>query len=479
MWSQAEGGRVRAKLGGVVASALAALCVIGVLVATAGAAQAASGRQVTMEVNSAQVVRVREPISEVFVSNPDIVDVQANSANVIYVYAKAPGKAVIYAATAENKVLVNLDVTVIHDISTLREVISSLDPGGNVTVTSLPQAIVLSGSVANATIAENVRAAAQGFLVNSTREQVINRLTVSSPTQVNIRVKVAEVSRSVTRSLGFNWESVFAIGGDNVLVGFANGRDFNNLEGRVGFERGEGGFFGKWDDGTNSVDGFIDALSREGLVSVLAQPNLTALSGETASFLSGGEFPIAASSNDGDIEIEFKQFGVSLAFTPTVLDNRRISMRIRPEVSSVTTNPEAGAVVLDNIVLPAISTRRAETTVELGSGQSIALAGLLQNNINTSIQKLPGLGDLPILGPLFRSREFQRNESELVILATPYLVNPVSGTMQTPTDGLQASSELDGIIAERLNRVTPQPGPQPAIGTGGTTLVGPSGFIVE
>ena len=189
--------------------------------------------------------------------------------------------------------------------------------------------------------------------------------------------------------------------------------------------------------------GSLDLAQTDGLVSTLAEPTLTALSGETASFLAGGEFPIPVSQGNQAISIEYKQYGVGLAFTPVVLADGRISMRVRPEVSELS---DAGAVDLGGYKVPALTTRRAETTVELGSGQSFMIGGLLQNHNANSVSKAPFLGDLPILGTLFRSTSYQRNETELVIIVTPYLVRPVSGRMALPTDGYRAPTDPQEIL---------------------------------
>jgi pilus assembly protein CpaC len=185
--------------------------------------------------------------------------------------------------------------------------------------------------------------------------------------------------------------------------------------------------------------GTLDIAATDGLATILAEPNLTALSGETASFLAGGEFPIPISQGNNAVTIEYKQYGVGLAFTPVVLADGRISMRVRPEVSQLS---DAGAVNLANFRVPALITRRAETTVELGSGQSFMIAGLLQNTGNNSVDKTPFLGDLPVLGMLFRSTKFQRQETEVVVIVTPYLVRPVSGQLATPIDGYRSPNDL-------------------------------------
>src|SRR5690606_26740161 len=193
--------------------------------------------------------------------------------------------------------------------------------------------------------------------------------------------------------------------------------------------------------------GALDLAERDGLVVTLAEPNLTALSGETAEFLAGGEFPIPLSQGLGTTTVEYKNYGVSLAYTPTVLANGRISMRVRPEVSELSS---AGAVTLSNVTIPALTVRRAETTVELGSGQSFMIAGLLSSNAQNTIDKAPGAGDVPVLGALFRSSEFRKGETELVIVVTPYLVKPVNdGEIALPTDGYQSPSALDQFLNNR------------------------------
>jgi pilus assembly protein CpaC len=225
------------------------------------------------------------------------------------------------------------------------------------------------------------------------------------------------------------------------------------------------------------INGLVDALNNEGLVSILAEPNLTAVSGEQATFLAGGEFPILVPDSDGRVTISFKQFGVSLAFKPTLMGDNHISLKVNPEVSQLS---DTGAVNLNGFTVPALTTRRAQTTVELGSGQSFVIAGLLQNNLTHDLSKLPGLGELPVLGPLFRSDRFRRNESELVIIVTPYIVRPVSAPMlAAPTDGLRPPSDADRVLYGRTNGVSaakPAPGP---VGSDGQGLVGPVGYVLE
>jgi pilus assembly protein CpaC len=284
---------------------------------------------------------------------------------------------------------------------------------------------------------------------------VLNRLRTATPLQVTLKVRIAEMNRTLIKQIGFNLlnrdvgrTSLFGIGRGspgtiNVVKGPADpltnvtpetvtGATFNLLSGGTTL-----GLFGHI-LGTDML-GTLDLLETDGIVTTLAEPNLTALSGETASFLAGGEFPVPISQSLGSVSVEYKQYGVGLAFTPIVLADGRISLRVRPEVSELSNE---GAVKLNNFVVPALTTRRAETTVELGSGQSFMIAGLLRNHNTNTIDKAPFLGDLPILGALFRSTAYRRDETELVVIITPYLVRPVSTQMALPTDGYHAPNDI-------------------------------------
>ena len=240
---------------------------------------------------------------------------------------------------------------------------------------------------------------------------------------------------------------------------------------------------------TNSIRAAatIDALAQEGLIKDLAEPDLVALNGQTASFLAGGEFPVpvagssAATNGVPTITVEFKSFGVSLAFTPTIIDAHHLNLRVRPEVSSLTTVGAVSVPLTDTqtVTIPALKVRRAETSVELGSGESFALAGLLQHDSDQEISKVPLLGDIPIIGALFRSEKFQRNETELVIIVTPYLVNPVATRLAAPTDGLVLPTEPQRVLFGDMYR---QGLPAPARGplnAGGRGLIGPGGFRLD
>lgn len=459
-------GGARRRLAGVAALGLAVLA-LGTLdlarPAVAGEAVAAPAATLGLEVRQGRLIRLERPAASVFVADPEIADVQAHSATLVYVFGRRAGKTTILAVDEGEELIFSSAVEVRHPLSRINELIAGLGLGEAVSVASIDGGVMLSGSVGDPKTAEDVRELVAAFLGES--ELVVNRLRIDAPTQVNLRVRVAEMSREVTRLFGIRWDGALSFG--DFALGFGTGRMLDSAD-RV---------LGSFANGDVSVTGVIDALEREGLVSVLAEPNLTALSGETASFLAGGEFPVPVGRDNNEIQIEFKQFGVSLSFTPTVMNRNRISLRVRPEVSDLSDN---GSIKLGDLIIPALATRRAETTVELGSGQSFAIGGLISNSTRNNVEKLPGLGDLPILGTLFRSSNFRRSESELVIIVTPYLVAPRNvADLALPTDGFRPSSQLELILEGKLAAAAPRPGIGAAAVGNALRLAGPAGFAVD
>jgi pilus assembly protein CpaC len=461
-------------------SALAAtLLVLGLATLPAGAQNLVrpSGPPIAIDVSKGVLISLESNADTVFVADPAIADVQVKSPRLIYLYGKAPGDTSLYAVDGEQKVLLSRPVTVTRDVATLQAALTRLQPGSGVRVSAVDKSLVLTGNVANAVAAEEVKHLAGSFADD---KDLVNRVTVDRPYQVNLRVRIAEVSRSVTKELGINWETMLRSG--HFVFGLATGNPVVASSGslitrNVGLAGATNSIIlGNNSPGAN-VNTVIDALDQNGLVNILAEPNLTAMSGETASFLAGGEFPIIIPSGSlGQTTVEFKQYGVSLAFTPVVLGDGRISMRVRPEVSQLSTT---GAVQISGITIPALTTRRAETTVELGTGQSFAIGGLLQNSLNDTINKVPGLGDLPVLGPLFRSTQFQHNESELIIIVTPYLVRPVSGRIPAPTDGYIPPHDSDIYVTGKTGRPSQASAGGAPVGTNGNGLIGPAGFVVN
>jgi pilus assembly protein CpaC len=435
------------------------------------------GTALNLEVNKGQVVRLDRPTSTVFLANPEIADVQLKSPTLIYVYAKRPGQTTMYAVDDGDNILADLRITVRHNLSALREAMQRVAPDALVDVESVNGTLLLTGTVGSASAAEDLRQLVARFATE--KNGVINKMRVDAPNQVDLRVRIAEVSRSAVKELGFNWDAIFSSG--SFVFGLATGNPVvaaGSFLTRGGSTGSANSIFGSASNGSYDVNGLIDALADEGVLSILAEPNLTAMSGESGSFLAGGEFPIPVPQENSSITIEFKKFGVQLVFTPVILEGGRISLRVNPEVSELTTN---GAININGFAIPALTTRRADTTVELGSGQSLAIAGLLKNNVSQDISKLPGLGDLPVLGQLFRSDTYRHNESELVIIITPYIVRPVSARqLALPTDGLIPPTDADRLLRGRnYGEASPDRNAATSSDEEDVSLAGPVGFMLE
>jgi pilus assembly protein CpaC len=433
-----------------------------------------------LEVDKAAVIPLAEPATTVFVASPDIADVQIASPANVLVYGKKPGATTVFVVTQSGTE--SYPVSVSRPIGEVAAAIRRQVPNAQISVAGAPNGIAISGHVASPLEAEQVKTAARQFLGD--KEDIAFNVTVDAATQVTLQVRVAEVSRTAEKAFGFNWNNLFNNG--SIAIGLITGRtpittgtgatlnfvpatppNLTTNYNSVGF-----GFHGQ-DINVTSV---LDALQTEGLVTILAEPNLTAISGETANFLAGGEFPFPVPQGLSQVTIEFKRYGISVDFTPTVLDGNRLSIKVRPEVSQLDTTNQ---ITLNGVSVPGLTVRRASTTVELASGQSFAIAGLYQHNVTSSLQQFPGLGDMPILGALFRSSNFQRNESELVIIVTPYVVRPVSRPedLHVPTEGVSFATDLERIL---LGRLTSLHGPSaPPAGTDLPHLHGTAGFMLE
>ena len=421
---------------------------------------------VSLSVGAGRMVRLDSPISDIFVANEGIADVQVRSANQIYIFGKSAGQTTVYATDRAGRTVFSANVSVGTNLGSIDELLHVAMPDAQIQSRTMSGMVLLTGTVAAPADVEEANRLVQAFVGANT--QVISRLKTATPLQVMLQVKIAEVNRSLIRSVGFNLLTRDNSGG--FLFGLFQGRNAGTISdivnpGAIDPLTGAPAIIGTNYQFNRPATGSsigaaghmlgldilssLDLAETNGLVTTLAEPNLTALSGETASFLAGGEFPIVSSSSNGST-VEFKSYGVSLAFTPTVLEGGRISMRVRPEVSQLTSQ---GAVRINGIEIPALTTRRAETTVELGSGQSFMIGGLLQNGGNNSVDRAPFLGSLPVLGALFRSKTFRRNESELVIVVTPYLVRPVTaGEIALPTDGYRGASMGRQVLLDQDER---------------------------
>lgn len=433
----------------------------------------AAARSLSIEAGMGRVVRLAAAAATVFAADPKVVEVRPASPTSLFVFGVGPGRTTIAALNAAGGIVAEYTVMVTpsgYGAAGAQAAIAQALPGRPVHVETTGNGLALTGSVTTASEAERAATAARGYL--APHQTLDNRLAIAGAVQVNLRVRIAEMGRSLTRSLGLNWNNLGGQLGHWGAIGLATapytGTAFGALS-AVG--AGPGGF---------DLNGVIDALAQDQLVHMLAEPNLTAMSGETASFLVGGEFPVPVGQEAGAISIDFKQYGVSLAFVPTVFDHDRISLKVRPEVSELSTQ---GAVTLSagnsSISVPALTTRRAETTVELGSGQSFAIAGLLQDSTTLAATGIPFLGDIPILGALFRSDSFQRNETELVIVVTPYIVRPVSdpARLAAPTDGWRPPNDLERILLLRQTGRTPSG--SPVATEAATRIPGDAGFVIQ
>lgn len=375
-------------------------------------------RLLTLELYKGTIIEVDKNIGTVFVADPSIVDFHIKSPGLLYLYSKKVGTTSLYLANKKNKVSSKYTIRVTQNLSELKSLLNEIVPGARIIVRSAGDTIVLQGTVRSAAQAYDARQLTEKYVGDPNK--VLTFLHVSAPTQVNLRVQIIEMTRELIRTLGINWSAAFSTNNTQIGVNpILMPADFIQT-GTAPFNAVR--FTGLLSRGNFTIQALVNVLEQSGLITILAEPNLTALTGETASFLVGGEFPIPVpQGNTGAVTIIFKKFGVSLAFTPTILENGKINLQVRPEVSQLSTQ---GAVTINGFQVPSLSTRRAQTTIELRSGQSFSIAGLLQNNANKLVQQLPGLSDLPILGRLFRSQRFLRNETELVIIVTAYIVQP-------------------------------------------------------
>ncbi len=438
---------------------------------------------VSLIVDEAQVIRLPGAATSVFVANAAIADVQVKSGQMLYLFGLRPGQTTFYAVDAEDNVLISRKLVVGLNLAGLRSAISRITGNNRVQASSIEDMILLSGSVDNASMAQDVVKVATRYLpqaivasggggdqVDLGRNYIINRMSIDGNNQVNLRVRIAEVSRESAKTLGIST----GVGSDTGNIGFSFDAGIATTENNalVGVSSVIG---------ATPLSATLEALVEDGLATILAEPNLTALSGETASFLAGGEFPIPVVSGEGEVSVEFREFGVRLSFTPTIVNGSRISMRVRPEVSE---RDDSRSVNFGAGEIPGVTTRRAETSIELGSGQSFAIAGLIQNNSTQNVQKFPGLADIPVLGALFRSDRFRQNQTELVIVVTPYLVKPVNASqVASPTDGYVPPNDIDRWLNGRMNSERPTPARVPVAREGTSTaeggLVGDVGYVLQ
>lgn len=505
-----------------------------------GGAQSAS---LVLPFGKSAIIDLPADARDILISNPQIADATVRTSRRAYVVGRQLGQTNIFFFDAQGRQIANVEIRVEPDVAPLNEILGRHTQDASIRAEAVNGSIVLSGAARSAAEADRAQQIANRFLANSVQgaqsggeSRIVNLVRVEGSEQVLVRVRVVEMSRTLVRQLGINLnyeEMLNQLLPDDAFVNVAtqngysiNGRILGGLTGAGGVARSvlqptgltypgasvidpmqgtaTGGVAGyQFDPTSNQVtygpasvrtdrqmDGAIEAFERAGLLRVLAEPNLTAISGEAARFLAGGEFPVPVNSDDGQITVEFKPFGVGLAFTPVVLSGGRISLKVATEVSELTSegaistgdvpvrNADGTTTVIRGITIPALQVRRAETTLEMPSGGAMVLAGLIQERTRHAVEGLPGAMNTPVIGSLFRSRDFLNNETELVIIVTPYLVRPADPSqLRTPADGFMNPSEGESLLTGRLNHIYRAPAGSTHHSDG--RLQGPHGHVIE
>ncbi len=465
-------------------------------------------RAIRLARNKAMMIELPRDLRDVMVSSPDIMDAVVQSANRVHLIGKKVGQSNAFFYDANGEQILTLEVSIEQDTAVLDALLRRLIPGSSVKAEILNDTVILTGSVRNPIDSNRAADIASRFMVQPnpdndqrSKMKVINMLAVEGEEQVMLRVTVAEVQRSLLKQMGVNLGAAINAGTFSTQLLTANAlpltaaaglgglpvpgvsaiKDADNAcagttcfynDGPTKDTFGNSGLTGGWGSNKFSINHAIRALERDGLIRTLAEPNLTTVSGEAAKFLAGGEYPIPMVDATGQVTVVYKEFGVGLAFTPQVLSEGRISLKIETEVSELSSQ---GAVQLANLSIPALKKRQAKSTVELPSGGSLALAGLLKEDVRQNIDGFPGLKDVPVLGTLFRSRDYIREETELVVIVTPYVVKPTARKeLARPVDGLTEATDMKANFLGHLNRIYGKGQAQP-IGD----LKGDYGFIVE
>lgn len=456
-----------------------------------GAARAESST-LTIPMNRSELLVLSDTADEVVVANPAIADVYVHGAKRISVIARSIGTTNLRIFDPNGKVIKDLVVSVIYDLPAIRKALNGFFPGEELKVEMVNDNVALTGEVSDALVSQKAVQIVSQFVngasasgaassgdtgatdtasaggssgESSSGIQILNLTKIRSGQQVMLRVRVGEIQRTTLKELGFNLNAARTAGGFGLLMGSglagsATSTPFSTL----GAALDRGGF---------SLDATLDALEQDGLFKVLAEPNLVAMSGEKAEFLAGGEFPVPVAQQGDTVTIEFRQFGVSVQFTPFVLTSNRIRLVVQPEVSELT---DTGSIIVDGLQIPALSSRKVNTTVELAPGESFMIAGLISDTVNTQVNETPGIAEVPVLSSLFRHSSFERKETELVVAVTPYLVDPTTGDqIRLPTDGYKAPSMMESFFYGALGSLSGDA----TVLSQNPSLEGPVGFMVD
>jgi pilus assembly protein CpaC len=503
-------------------------------------------QRLMLPIGKSAVIDLPVDVRDIVLGNPEVAEAVVRTSRRAYIMGLKPGATNAFFMDAYGRQILNLELRIERDTTQLEQLIGRVAPDARVKVETMEDSIVLSGSVRTASDLDRITQVTNRFIGGA--EKVVNLVSLEGSDQVMLKVRVVEMQRTLIKQLGINVNaenllnklipddafirlatsngfpvSGSILGGLNITGGWQStlvqpqSFSFGSLESPLGPDyfanagaippglgAGVGGFSRAFDEATgrttytfgpgqlvaeDRVDGAIQAFERVGVLRTLAEPNLTAVSGETAKFLAGGEFPVPVAQEGNKISVEFKPFGVGLAFTPMVLSPGRISLKVSTEVSEISPQNSfnqgdqiirdaAGNVtnIIRGISISGISVRRAESVIEAPSGGSIVMAGLIQQRTRQAMEGLPGAKDLPILGALFRSRDFQNDETELVVIITPYLVNPTQlANLRTPADGFAPATDAESLLLGRVNRLYKPPGAD----TGGRRWLGPIGHILN
>ncbi|MET0181591.1 MAG: type II and III secretion system protein family protein [Caulobacterales bacterium] len=543
---------VKGKATGV--AALSALLAMSPAVASAQApvqrvsqaSASASATSLVLPLGKSAIVDLPADARDVLLSNPATADAVVRTPRRIYVIGRALGQTNAFFFDASGRQIANIEIRVEPDVTPLNDILQRMTGSTNVRAEAVNGSMVLSGTVSSPADATSAVDIANRFIATNgggaTGAQIVNMIEVQGSEQVMVRVRVVEMSRTLVRQLGVNLnynEIANTLLGSDAFVNVASQNGFS-IAGRLlggvtasggvaesiltpssltypggsagsgatpgaagvgGYSYDNAGTIDPIDDvttfggaetrTTRQTDASIQAFERAGLLRILAEPNLTAISGESARFLAGGEFPVPVNSDDGQISVEFKPFGVGLAVTPVVLSAGRISLKLSTEVSELTsegaistgdtpvTNANGTTSIIRGVTIPALQVRRAETTVEMPSGSAIVMAGLIRESTRHAMEGLPGAMNMPVLGTLFRSRDFQNSETELVIIVTPYLVRPTRPeNLRTPADGFLNPNETSAMFLGRLNHVYRGRDRDDDAASAPTQLHGPSGHVI-
>lgn len=442
--------------------------------------QRGTSSTLSVPMNRAVVVESDQPFAQLSIANPAIADISSLSDRTIYVLGKSPGLTTLTLLDANGQLITNVDVRVSADISEFKERLRQILPGEKIDVRTANDGIVLSGTVSSSQRLQRALDLAERYAP----ERVSNLMSVGGVQQVMLKVRFAEMQRTVSKSLS----SSLALNGNMFGggLGVNGGTNTSNNSGAVAtslagnipaVSQNNGAMVFGFNAGAVQVGVLLEALETKGVVRTLAEPNLTALSGQEAKFLAGGEYPIPVSQDNGNVTIEYKPFGVELNFIPRVIDGDLINLELQAAVSSL---DPANAATFNNFTVSAFRRRETSSTVELRDGQSFAIAGLLQDDFRDTKGQVPWLGDVPVLGALFRSANYQRDQSELVIIVTAHLVTPTRGeALALPTDKVRPPSEKDLFLNGKVVRNARPPTRGAAGEVAKQDFNGPYGYVMD